>query len=219
MKYLRAVLDPSADTYHPMHRFVTERAGYADYELWHWNPVLDGVGTLIFHARGDADAYEAALADVGSIVEHHVAEGAGDSFYVYAQEEQTGGTRRLVEAFSRTGLVVLRPVEFRTDGTIGVTVVGRAGDVQAAVEASPPSVDVDVREVGRYGARVLDAGSDLTDRQYEALSTAVEVGYYADPREGSVDDVADELACTPSTAAEHLRKAEATVLTRVVGGG
>jgi predicted DNA binding protein len=51
------------------------------------------------------------------------------------------------------------------------------------------------------------------------LTVAVELGYYGSPRAGTVEDVADELGCARSTAAEHLRKAEATVLSRAVSGG
>ncbi|MCJ0619826.1 helix-turn-helix domain-containing protein, partial [Haloarcula hispanica] len=75
---------------------------------------------------------------------------------------------------------------------------------------------VDVREVGEYDSRRLDTGAALTDRQFEAVAAAVDCGYYADPREGSVDDVADELGCAPGTAAEHLRKAEAHVMADVL---
>ncbi|MFC7174018.1 helix-turn-helix domain-containing protein [Haloplanus litoreus] len=42
-------------------------------------------------------------------------------------------------------------------------------------------------------------------------------GYYDSPREGSVADVAATLDVAPGTAAEHLRKAEATVMRAAVG--
>lgn len=56
----------------------------------------------------------------------------------------------------------------------------------------------------------------LTDRQQEALTAAVAVGYYEIPREGAVADVADAIDCSHSTAGELLRKAERTVLTAVI---
>ncbi|NEU57192.1 helix-turn-helix domain-containing protein [Halorussus sp. MSC15.2] len=51
-----------------------------------------------------------------------------------------------------------------------------------------------------------------TERQQEAVETAVAVGYYDVPRTATHEDVAAELACAPSTASEHLRKAESKVL-------
>jgi predicted DNA binding protein len=55
-----------------------------------------------------------------------------------------------------------------------------------------------------------DAG--LTERQVRTLRTAVEMGYFDTPRRASIKDVALRLGVSPSTAVEHLRKAEKKVL-------
>jgi len=55
----------------------------------------------------------------------------------------------------------------------------------------------------------------LTDRQQEAVHAALEHGYYEVPREGTVEDVAATLDCAPSTASNHLRKAEARLVEAV----
>lgn len=52
----------------------------------------------------------------------------------------------------------------------------------------------------------------LSVRQREALETALEVGYYDLPRSGDYRTIAARMDCVPSTAAEHLRKAESKVL-------
>ena len=62
----------------------------------------------------------------------------------------------------------------------------------------------------------MDAGSALSDRQFEATAVAVELGYYETPREATVANVADRIDCAPGTAAEHLRKAEGTLVHRAV---
>ena len=80
-------------------------------------------------------------------------------------------------------------------------------------------LDVTVEEVGDYDRRHATVASDVTDRQFEAVSAAVEVGYYAVPREAGLGDVAGELGCAESTASNLLRKAEASVMRRVVGAG
>ncbi len=49
----------------------------------------------------------------------------------------------------------------------------------------------------------------------EYIQAALSLGYYGVPRTASHEDVAEELDCAPSTAAEHLRKAEATVIETV----
>jgi predicted DNA binding protein len=52
----------------------------------------------------------------------------------------------------------------------------------------------------------------LTERQMNTLKTAVELGYFDTPRRASIKDVARKLGISPSTAVEHLRKAEKKVL-------
>ncbi|WP_436928775.1 helix-turn-helix domain-containing protein [Halosimplex halobium] len=52
-------------------------------------------------------------------------------------------------------------------------------------------------------------GGSLTDRQREAVAAANRLGYYETPRTATHADVAAELGCSPQTAGEHLRRAEA----------
>jgi predicted DNA binding protein len=53
----------------------------------------------------------------------------------------------------------------------------------------------------------------VTDRQMAALRLALERGYYEQPRETSLRDLADQTAVARSTYEEHLRKAENKLLT------
>ncbi|MDG5776496.1 helix-turn-helix domain-containing protein [Haloarculaceae archaeon H-GB2-1] len=63
----------------------------------------------------------------------------------------------------------------------------------------------------------LDEFEDLIDsispRQLEVLSLAVSMGYFDDRRQVTVEDLADELDITKTTASKHLRKARLKVLT------
>jgi predicted DNA binding protein len=52
----------------------------------------------------------------------------------------------------------------------------------------------------------------LTERQMGTLKAAVDMGYFDTPRRASIKDVARGLKISPSTAVEHLRKAEKKVL-------
>jgi predicted DNA binding protein len=52
----------------------------------------------------------------------------------------------------------------------------------------------------------------LSDRQREAVTVALELGYYNQPRGATHEDVAAELDCAPPTASDHLQKAEATII-------
>lgn len=55
----------------------------------------------------------------------------------------------------------------------------------------------------------------LTDRQLDAVRLALDHGYYQQPRQSSVSDLAAETAVARSTYEEHLRKAENKLLTNV----
>lgn len=61
-------------------------------------------------------------------------------------------------------------------------------------------------------AEVVEPDVGLTERQMSALKAAVEMGYFETPRRSSIKDVAKRLKVSPSTAVEHLRKAEKKVL-------
>ncbi|WP_135822138.1 helix-turn-helix domain-containing protein [Halostella litorea] len=51
-------------------------------------------------------------------------------------------------------------------------------------------------------------GVALTAKQREVLSLAIEAGYYEQPREASLSDLADELDVTPSAVSQRLNAVE-----------
>ena len=223
MKYVRLALDQDPEVRHPMHQFVVAHEGYevsrlleVSYSRWDADDGF-GIQTALFHVTGSpVEPYEAALRGTEEVIDYELSRRDDDSFYLYVRGEHTDADDRLVEAFSRQGLVLMMPIEFRADGTMRLTVIGPGDTVQRALDELPPEFDVDVRSIGEYDARYFVTGGDLTDRQYEAVEAAVECGYYEEPRRGSVSDVAAELGCAPGTAAEHLRRAESSVMADLV---
>lgn len=59
-------------------------------------------------------------------------------------------------------------------------------------------------------------GDGLTDRQREALRIAYERGYFAIPREASLDDIAGELDISASSLSERLRRAQTQLIEETV---
>ncbi|WP_439027622.1 helix-turn-helix domain-containing protein [Haloarchaeobius sp. DT45] len=212
MKYLHVTLRHSDETIHPMHAFVSEHGGYSDYRLVHWSFANEEANTLLFHVRGDREAYERRLAEVDSVRSHEVAPLDGDRFYVYVLDEPDEMGQQMLTAFSRLSLVAVPPLSYNTDRSVSFGVLGEPEALQAALAATPDGVDVSVDRLGSYDADPTAAGVSLTDRQREAVRAGQRLGYYDVPREASVADVADELDCATGTAAEHLRKAESTLL-------
>lgn len=216
MKYVRARFDLPPDGRHPMHQFAVEADAVSEYELLAGWPTPDGGATLLLRFVGDADAYREAIGGVETVAEAHVEAGAGEDVYVYARDTQEYATGYGMGDLLEPGLVVVPPVVFHVDGSATVAFVGPPGEVQSALDALADDVSVTVEAVTRYGRHPTQSGGGgLTDRQREAVEAAVELGYYGATRESSVEAVGAALGCSASTAAEHLRRAEATVMERV----
>jgi hypothetical protein len=100
---------------------------------------------------------------------------------------------------------------------VTLSLFGQSTEIQAAIDRLPNRVDVTVKEIGGLDATAATVETHLTERQREAVAAAVDLGYYEIPREATHEDVAAAIDCAPSTAAEHLRKAESTLVSAVVG--
>ena len=113
---------------------------------------------------------------------------------------------------SSGGLVVVPPIEYESDGTVAFSIFGPEDELQNAVTDISVPVDVTIEAVGGLARTRSAVEARLTERQREAVKTAVDLGYYEIPRTATQEDIAAELNCAPSTAAEHLRKAESQAL-------
>jgi predicted DNA binding protein len=210
VKYLRVTLRHDRDALHPMHRFVCDHGGYGDYRLIHWNRGAD-TNAFLFHVRGPRDPYAERLHSLDRVESADIAPIDDDAFYVHVRERPSETAESLLAAFAAGGTVAVPPIEYRTDRTMTMGVVGDPAVLQATFDAAPSGIDVGVDRVGEAPSTTAPGGRDLTTRQREVVRAAKRLGYYAVPREASVEDVADAVDCAPGTAAEHLRKAESRV--------
>jgi hypothetical protein len=102
---------------------------------------------------------------------------------------------------------------------VGPTVVRDGIENWHIMAPSREDLQEAIASLERYAEIAYIRGSDapgaeggLTDKQSAALAAAVEMGYFDTPRRASVEDLAAKLGVSPSTAVEHLRKAEKKVL-------
>jgi hypothetical protein len=213
MKSLRLVLRYAPAAQHPMHRFMTEHDAIEREWLVAWNlSVEEDITYALFYIIGERGAYEDALASVETNVDYDLTPVHEGAFYAYIQERDTERFRRFHAAFEQPTLMVVPPFSYHPHGVLTFDVVGEPEALEAVLNELPEGITAEVREIGEYNARPGAVAADLTARQREAVTTAREVGYYEVPREGSVADVADVLDCAPSTASNHLRKAEAQLI-------
>lgn len=178
---------------------------------WH----SDGSYALLYRlSGGDADAVRAVLAGRDDVHRYDVV-GDDQHRYAYVHVTEREVLSELLAIAERHALLVDPPFRF-TDHGVRVTVAGADAALRAAFEDAVGRVPIDVERIGGYDPDEPALRGRLTDRQYEALAVAREMGYYETPRTASFEDVADELDCAPSTANELLRRAEARLVDGVL---
>ena len=200
---------------HPMYDVLANAPFVDRATALQWNFVGDELG-ILHYIEGDIDAFEAAIADIDPVLDYEL-EPAGDrEFYAYIHDAVPGP----FEEFTPTtgSLVIVPPIRYREDGTVSLSLFGPSEQIRPFVESFSGPVTVEIDEVSGLGALTTAAETLLSERQREAAEAALELGYYEIPRTASHEDVADAIGCAPSTAAEHLRKAESKLLRSVLGG-
>ncbi|WP_250141932.1 helix-turn-helix domain-containing protein [Halosolutus amylolyticus] len=202
-----------------MQRFVRDENVVRYEELRAWD-VRTGsnVEYALYYVElaGDRDRYRAAIDRVDSIVEYELAPIDDDALHVWVCEESRPEIQAWRAAFEDRHLIVVPPIRYDADAALGLTIVGDGGDIQAVLADLPDAIDVTINEIGTYDRRGGTIAGALTERQLDAVETALAIGYYAVPREASLADVADALDCAESTASVLLRRAERELFTRVL---
>jgi len=183
----------------------------------HWNYTGEEFGVM-HYVEGDIEAFERRIEAVETVTAYELTPAGEDAFYAYVRDATNESLRATFEVVFRDPVVVVPPVEFTESGRVTFSVFGPSGDVQAAVDGLDDSLGVTVTAVTGLEGTPGVVESPLSDRQRDAVETALELGYYEIPREASHEDVAAAVGCAPSTAAEHLRKAEAKLLRSMLEG-
>lgn len=220
MKYLDIRLRQPDWMLHPMQAFIREGDAVRYEELLTWSVRPEaGVEYELFYVELEADleAYRGAIDGVESIVEYRLAPIDDGAVHVWVCQETRPEDRAWRAAFEERRLVVVPPIRFDDEAAMGMTIVGGGRDIQQLLADVPDDIDVTVAEIGTYDRRGGTLAGALTDRQLDAVGTALRLGYYEVPRGASLESVADALDCAESTASVLLRRAERAILSRVLG--
>lgn len=217
MKHVRLAITANGReaAIHPMYGVLTSAAFVERSTALQWNATGEELG-ILHHVVGDIDAFESAAREIEQVIDFELEPAGEGAFYAYIHDELTPASRAMFDHVSYGGLVVVPPMVYHEDGHVSISAFGPADVIQAAIDSLPDTIEVTVRAVGGLTGLPQVTESYLSDRQQAALSAAFELGYYDVPRTASQDDVATELDCAPSTAAEHLRKAEKKVVESVL---
>lgn len=213
MRYLQVRLAGADTTLHPLVPTLADGEVFRDARMLNWAPSFDPPrATVLLYLDGDLDRFEGELETTELVVDYDVTWIGDGRGYAYVNSEPHPTEWRLFEIATVEGLIPVFPFRYHDDGTMTVRLVGPTARLQAAVEATPDGVETTIEQVGEYDLGQAPIPPRLPARQREALAVAFDMGYYAVPREAGRDAVAEWLDCAPSTASEHLRKAERRVV-------
>ena len=211
VKHVRLTMRAPEGTVHPVFDMLTRGEHVERVDGLHWNFSEDRLG-ILHYVEGDFDTYVSKLKSISSVLDYDIAPTDDKRFYVYHRCIVTGGAQDLFETFTRDTLLMVPPIKFSNDGSATFSLFGEGAEVQAALDSVPEIIEVNVHEVSGMADTPEVTAAALTVRQREAVEAALSLGYYDIPREASYEDVAEAMDCAPSTAAEHLRKAERKVV-------
>ncbi|OYR79587.1 hypothetical protein DJ72_13860, partial [Halorubrum distributum] len=114
--------------------------------------------------------------------------------------------------------VVDTPIRFTADDSLKITYLGTDEIFRKLYEyvENVEYMSFDVLETGDYEANGSSFSRMITSRQEEILETAVDLGYYREPRQASLEDISEVVGITPGTVGEHLRKVEERVFNEII---
>lgn len=202
---------------HPVYDVLANAPFVERATAMHWNFTGEELG-MMHYVEGDVDAFREAVESIPEVLGFELTPAGEEAFYAYVVGATNRPIRELFEPLDRDPVVLIPPLEYHEDGSVSYSVFGPSAAIQEAIDAIPDPVEVSVDGVGGMATVPGAVEVILSSRQREAVETALELGYYEIPREAGHEAVAEVMGCAPSTAAEHLRKAEAKLLHSVLGG-
>ena len=173
---------------------------------------VDGIEAISSFVYGEPEAYEELLVGRESILAYDITP-TEDGFFVYLRQELGPEGMSMMESLAQETVVVVPPIEFRSDQTMRMTLVGHPDDLKAVLDSIPDGTTVDVQKIGNG---VTARETSISERQREALRVARSLGYFEIPRRNGIEAVAQELGCAVSTASELVRRGESHAIDRLL---
>lgn len=204
-----------------MHAFVSADERYGPTRLLQWDVTTRGTSLMVFQVAGPEDPYTAELDAIPNVESYEsVSMGAGaDQFTVFVEDAITANTRGIFDAYEEEDVVVIPPVVFNTDRSADIQFIGPNAALQEMVDRLPDGIDGEIRRISNGSVARSAPSEELTPRQRRVLATAARVGYYDEPRDATLEDVAAQLDIATGTVGEHIRKAEAALVGHAIGDG
>ena len=213
MKHVRVTASVDPERSPPLFDRLANSSAIERARVLDWNLTSEDAMILIA-LDGDPSPVADSASEFRGVDRLDVSGADGEAaarFLLHVQRSAVPIFSCLASALDAGGLIVRTPVVFR-NGEVHARIVGDPGPLQDAFEQQRGDIDVRIDEITSTPAVSGGSTNGLTDRQREAVVAAKRLGYYEKPREATHEDVASELRCSPQTAGDHLRKAEAKIV-------
>lgn len=217
MRYLTVLVKPSGDgAFHPLGGKLTDDPSIKRQAIHYVELLADDTVLLFAEASGSQERYRQIMEESPHVISYLTA--GEDRWMAVSQFEPTETVRRALELQRESFLVVDTPIRFTADDYLKITYLGTDEMFRKLYEyvENIEHMSVDILETGDYEANGSSFSRMITARQEEILETAVDLGYYCEPRQASLEDISEVVGITPGTVGEHLRKVEERVFSEIV---
>jgi len=217
MRYLTVIVKPDGgNAFHPLGEELTEDPSIRRRAIHHIELLDDDTVLLFAEASGDKQRYKRIMEESPYVISYLTA--GGDRWMAVSQFEPTDDVRRSLELQRESLLVIETPVHFTSENHLKVTYLGTDETFSKLYEYAEEMEGhtFEIQETGDYEADKSSFSRMITARQEEVLEAAVDLGYYSEPRQASLEEIGEVVGISPGTVGEHLRKAEERVFTELV---
>ncbi len=217
MRYLTVLVKPDGgETFHPLGKKLTDDPSITRRAIHHIELLDDDTVLLFAEASGSKERYKQIMDESPHVISFLAA--GDDRWMAVSQFEPTEEVRRSLELQRESLLVIETPIHFTSDNNLKLTYLGSDETFRKLYEYADEmeGFTFDILETGNYKADKSSFNRMITSRQEEVLEVAVDLGYYSEPRQASLEDISEVIGISPGTVGEHLRKAEERVFTELV---
>lgn len=220
MRYVTYVLTPRRGYFDPGEQLLREH-GVTLNTIQDIDFLTDGTIVTRREIQGDRGAIERVLNHPTSKIVDYLLTAVNGSTVLQMHYQPSELTTELLEIHARHAVLLDYPLEYTgpNNERLRVSQIGSEEELQSLIAETRSIVDVEIERLGRYDPSDGQPLIDLTDRQREVLSVAIDEGYYQEPREVTYQDIADQLGCSAGTVGQHLRRIESQLMSTVITGG
>ncbi|WP_440771794.1 helix-turn-helix domain-containing protein [Natronorubrum sp. DTA28] len=215
MRHYDVRLSPADGWFHPFEKRIDEHEGVERVAIQRIRLATDELGLVLYELGGEFDRVEAFVDDELGPFDYWL-EAFGDRILLCSQFVPNETVRALLRITREFQVFLDPPMTYVRDGDLRVTYLATEPSFQRAMAVVPEDVDVVLETKQPFEPDENVFLATLTSQQRRLLRTAIDLGYYASPRETTYDEIGREVGIAGGTVGEHLRKIEAKLVDHVV---